>query len=77
MTRISRGHVWNYGGNVLQAGDTVAVTYVTVIGYDHDFAVYAGDPAHSVEDIAHYGDKASEPVGRAVAPYCSHLTYRE
>ena len=73
---VSRALVYNRGGQILEPGDTVAVKYVTVVGYANDFAVYMGFPELGDNEIASYGDKVGEDVGRAVAPYCSHLAYR-
>jgi len=49
---------------------------VTVVGYDGDFAVYQGLTDQSDQEVTDYGDKVTEEVGRAVAPYCTHLVYR-
>ena len=77
MHWVSRKAVYNEGGQILLPGDAVAVKYVTVIGEDNDFAVYMGLPHWSDARVADGGDKVSEKMGRAVAPYCSHLYYRE
>lgn len=73
---VSRATVYREGGGDLRLGDAVAVKYVTVIGAWSDFAVYIGVGDWSDERVAANGDKVSEEVGRAVAPYCSHLAYR-
>ena len=71
MASISRAQVYNHGGSFLGPGDIVPVKYVTVIGHMGDFAVYMGEGTD--KEIAENGDKVSEKVARAVAPYCSHL----
>ena len=76
MAAVSRAEVYNKGGHILNPGDIVAVKFVTVIGHAGDFAVYMGLPGLSDHQVAEYGDKVSEEVGRAVAPYCGHLHYR-
>ena len=76
MTIISRAKVRNEGGHILKQGDMVAVKMVTVIGNVGDFAVYQGPTDLSDQYVADYGDKVPEDVGRAVAPYCAHLIYR-
>ena len=77
MRYIDRSTVYNRGGLILEPGDCVSVRYVTVVGYDHDFAVYMGNWNQTDLEISKSGDKVSESVGRAVAPYCSHLRYRD
>jgi len=76
MATVSRAKVYNEGGHILKPGDIVPVKFVAVIGHADDFAVYMGLPEQSDGEIASYGDKVGEDVGRAVAPYCSHLDYR-
>ena len=76
MANVSRAKVWNEGGHILKPGDRVTVKYVTVVGHVNDFAVYMGQTSQTDEEVAMYGDKVSEDVGRAVAPYCAHLSYR-
>ena len=76
MAIVSRAQVYNMGGRILRPGNIVPVKFVTVVGYGNDFAVYQGDSNWSNQEIADSGDKVSEDVGRAVAPYCSHLAYR-
>ena len=76
MAHVSRAEVYNKGGHALKPDDIVAVKYATVIGYAGDFAVYMGLSSWSDQAVANNGDKVSEDVGRAVAPYCSHLAYR-
>lgn len=77
MANISRAQVYQRGGAILQPGDIVAVKYVTVIGYNNDFAVYMGLSDQSDQEVADCGDKVLEDIGRAVAPYCSYLRYRD
>jgi len=74
---VNRAKVYNEGGHILQPSDAVAVKYVTAIGFDNDFAVYMGASDWSDARVAEGGDKVSEKEGRIVAPYCSHLYYRE
>lgn len=74
--KVSRAEVYNKGGQILQPGDIVAVKMVTVIGDNGDFAVYQGLTDQSDGAVANHGDKVSESVGRAIAPYCAHLYYR-
>ena len=76
MAQVSRAKVYNEGGYILKSGDIVAVKMVTVIGYANDFTVYQGLTNQSDQEVADHGDKVLESVGRAVAPYCSHLSYR-
>ena len=76
MAQVSRARVWNEGGQILKAGDTVTVKMTTVIGYADDFAVYQGPSDWTDQEVADRGDKVPESVGRAVAPYCQHLSYR-
>ena len=73
---VSRKDVYNKGGHILGPGDIVSVKFVTVIGYSNDFSVYQGGSDQTDDEIAMYGDKVSEDIGRAVAPYCEHLQYR-
>jgi hypothetical protein len=76
MAWISRQKVYMEGGDILKAGDMIAVKYVVVVGQASDFAVYMGRSNQTDQEVAEYGDKVPESVGRAVAPYCSHLRYR-
>jgi len=76
MVWVSRQKVYHEGGEILQAGDKVAVKYVTAVGCVGDFAVYMGLSDQTDQEVAECGDKVPESVGRAVAPYCSHLSYR-
>ena len=76
MANVSRARIYSEGGHILNPSDTVAVKYVTVIGYADDFAVYMGLSHQGDEEIASCGGKVFEDVGRAVAPYCAHLAYR-
>lgn len=73
---VSRGKVYNEGGHILGPRDAVAVKFVTVIGNANDFAVYMGKASWNNGRVATDGNKVSEDVGRAVAPYCQHLHYR-
>jgi len=77
MAVVNRADVYSKGGHILNAGDIVAVKMVTVVGQAGDFAVYQGTSAMTDEEVAFYGDKVSENAGRAVAPYCAHLHYRQ
>lgn len=76
MANVSRVEVYSKGENILNPGDIVAVKLVTIIGHCDDFTVYQGLPDQSDEYVANYGDKVSEEIARAVAPYCAHLQYR-
>jgi hypothetical protein len=76
MAQISRALVYRHGGHILRPGDFVAVKMVCVTGYNGDFAVYQGSTDLSDQEISSCGDKVPEEVGRAVAPYCAHLSYR-
>jgi len=74
--KVSRTEVYSKGGHILKPGDFVVVKYATVIGHGDDFAVYMSLNDWLDEDVVMHGDKVSEEVGRAVAPYCAHPRYR-
>lgn len=48
-----------------QPGDEIAVKLVLVLGYNNDYALYAGFPADSADHVARHGDKV--PFAKNVA----------
>jgi hypothetical protein len=76
MSIVSRAKVYMEGGHILNPDDIVAVKMVTVIGWGGDFAVYQGPTDWTDQEVSERGDKVSAETGRAVAPYCAHLSYR-
>ena len=47
----------NVSPDVLGPGDAIALKVVAVVGYDNDFAVYAGPTNWTKERVAEEGDK--------------------
>ena len=65
---LTYGEYYQMRGGEFQLGDRVAVRVVAVVGYDEDWAAYAGLSEWSDYRIANTGDKISYEAARGLFP---------